>query len=193
MGGATQFGPDGKLYLSVGDHQDSAQPQSLSSLLGKILRLNSDGTIPSDNPFYNQTTGSNRAIWAYGLRNPFSSAFQPGTGRFFINDVGENANEEIDLGARGANYGWPGTGGAFVQSQHPNFTEPFYVYPHGPNDSIGSAIISGGFYNPAVAQFPSQYNGQYFFADFSGWIHTIDPATGSATAFETGLSFPPGL
>ena len=72
-----------------------------------MLRINADGTIPADNPFFNTATGDNRAIWALGLRNPFTFAFQPGTGRMFINDVGESTWEEINDGIAGANYGWP--------------------------------------------------------------------------------------
>src|SRR6266542_3860218 len=82
----------------------SSNAPSLNSPLGKILRINSDGSIPTDNPFFNQTTGINRAIWARGLRNPFSFAFQPGTGRMFINDVGEASTEEINDGIAGSNY-----------------------------------------------------------------------------------------
>ena len=76
-------------------------------MLGKILRINSDGTIPTDNPFFNTAPGVNRAIWALGLRNPFTFAFQPGTGRMFINDVGQKTWEEINDGIAGSNYGWP--------------------------------------------------------------------------------------
>ena len=104
-GGALHFGLDGKLYIAVGENANSANSQTLTNLLGKILRLNSDGTIPNDNPFFNQATGSNRAIWALGLRNPFTFAVQPGSGRSFINDVGQSAREEINLGVAGSNYG----------------------------------------------------------------------------------------
>src|SRR5918997_278093 len=70
-----------------------------------MLRINSNGTIPTDNPFFNTATGNNRSIWALGLRNPFTFAFQPGTGRMFVNDVGENTWEEInDAIAGGAFY-----------------------------------------------------------------------------------------
>jgi hypothetical protein len=106
-GGAMGFGPDGMLYLCVGENNIARNSQSLLTPFGKVLRLNRDGTIPQDNPFYTVTTGINRAIWALGLRNPFSAAFQPGTGRFFINDVGEALFEEVNEGLRGANYGWP--------------------------------------------------------------------------------------
>jgi glucose/arabinose dehydrogenase len=89
-GGSLQFGADGKLYIGVGDNEAPANAQSLDSPFGKILRINPDGTIPPDNPFSNQTTGINRAIWAIGLRNPFSAAVQLGTGLYYINDVGED-------------------------------------------------------------------------------------------------------
>jgi glucose/arabinose dehydrogenase len=89
-GGALHFGDDGKLYAAVGDNANGANAQTLANLHGKMLRLNADGTIPADNPFVAQTTGRNQAIWALGLRNPFTFAFQAGTGRMFINDVGQN-------------------------------------------------------------------------------------------------------
>src|SRR4029077_7857856 len=84
-GGAMHFGPDGKLYIAVGENANGSNSQTLANLLGKMLRINADGTIPDDNPFVGTATGQNRAIWAMGLRNPFTFAFQPGTGRMFIN------------------------------------------------------------------------------------------------------------
>src|SRR6476660_5881467 len=110
-GGALHFGPDGKLYIGVGENANGANAQTLSNLLGKVLRINSNGSIPTDNPFYNSATGNNRAIWALGLRNPFTFAFQPGSSRMFINDVGESTYEEINNGIAGSNYGWPVTEG----------------------------------------------------------------------------------
>ena len=110
-GGALHFGPDGRLYIAVGENANGNHAQSMANLLGKMLRINRDGTIPADNPFFGTATGQNRAIWALGLRNPFTFAFQPGTGRMFINDVGQNAWEEINDGIAGSNYGWPTTEG----------------------------------------------------------------------------------
>src|SRR4029077_18085868 len=110
-GGALHFGPDGKLYIGVGENADGANAQTLSNLLGKMLRINANGSIPTDNPFYNTATGNNRAIWALGLRNPFNFAFHAGTPRLFINDVGESTYEEINDGIAGSNYGWPITEG----------------------------------------------------------------------------------
>ena len=187
MGGATHFGPDGKIYISVGDHHDTSNPQTLTTPFGKILRVNSDGTIPTDNPFYNQTSGINRAIWAYGLRNPFTTAFQPGTGRFFINDVGESSWEEINDGIAGSNYGWPTTEGDFNQSTFPNFRRPFLTYSH----SIGCAVTGGAFYNPPDNQFGAAYFGKYFYVDFcSGWIRTLDLSTKAVSDFATDIYYP---
>src|SRR5439155_12911459 len=106
-GGAIHFGPDGRLYVAVGENATSANAQTLANRLGKMLRINADGSIPIDNPFSSTAVGVNRAIWALGLRNPFTFAIQPGTGRMFINDVGQSTWEEIDDGVAGANYGWP--------------------------------------------------------------------------------------
>jgi glucose/arabinose dehydrogenase len=106
-GGAIHFGSDGFLYVAVGDNANGSNAQSLSTRLGKMLRISSNGSIPTNNPFFSQTTGQNQAIWALGLRNPFTFSFQPGAGRMFINDVGENTWEEINDGIAGSNYGWP--------------------------------------------------------------------------------------
>lgn len=191
MGGALQFGKDGKLYVCVGDQMETAEAQDPNSLLGKVLRINPDGTIPSDNPYYNINSGTNRAIWASGLRNPFTAAIDPVTAKFFINDVGQDTAEEIDEGAAGANYGWSTTEGTFDQATYPNFTEPFYSYLH----LNGRQAITGGtFYEPPVATFGNQYAGKYFFEDFgTGEVLTIDPTTKAMTTFGTGFSYPVGL
>jgi glucose/arabinose dehydrogenase len=190
-GGATHFGPDGKLYIGVGENNNGANSQTLSNLLGKMLRINSDGSIPTDNPFYNTATGNNRAIWALGLRNPFTFALQPGTTRLFINDVGESTYEEINDGIAGSNYGWPTTEGP---TSNPAFRGPIYFYLHGTNNMTGCAIVGGAFYNPPVPQFPSSYAGKYFFADLcNGWIRVFDPGAGTATGFATGIVSPVDL
>src|SRR5688572_5993540 len=110
-GGAIHFGVDGKLYIAVGENAVSSNSQTLANRLGKILRINADGSIPADNPFYNQASGVNRSIWALGLRNPFTFAVEPVSGSLHINDVGQSTWEEINLGVAGANYGWPATEG----------------------------------------------------------------------------------
>lgn len=179
-GGALHFGPDGKLYVAVGDNANTSTPQSLASPFGKMLRLNPDGSIPTDNPFYAQATGVNRAIWALGLRNPFTFGFQPGTGRMHINDVGQDAWEEINLGRAGANYGWPTTEGA---TTNPAFDSPIFAYGHGANPTLvtGFSIVGAAFYNPATPLFPANYVGNYFFADYvSQWVYRLDLANGNA-------------
>lgn len=194
-GGAIHFGPDGKLYIATGENAVTSNSQSLANRLGKILRVNSDGSIPADNPtsFPNisgSPTGLNRAIWAVGLRNPFTFSFQQGTGRMHINDVGQGTWEEINLGAAGANYGWPNCEGTCGIA---GMTNPVYQY----SSAAGApcAITGGAFYNPTTQMFPAQYIGKYFFADFcAGWIKTIDPlnppATGTAPDVFTGISLP---
>ena len=161
-GGAIHFGPDGKLYIATGENATTSNSQTLGNMLGKILRINPDGSIPTDNPFFNQTTGNNRSIWALGLRNPFTFAFQPGTGRMFINDVGQNLWEEINDGIAGSNYGWPTTEGP---TSNPSFRSPLFAYQHGFSPTTGCAIAGGAFYNPQTVQFPSNFVGKYFFAD----------------------------
>ena len=190
-GGAIHFGPDGKLYVAVGENANPANSQTLANRLGKMLRINSDGTIPSDNPFFNTATGANRSIWAMGLRNPFTFAFQRGAGRMFINDVGQDTWEEINDGIAGSNYGWPVTEGV---TTNPSFRSPLFVYGHGNGPTVGCAIAGGAFYNPLNAQFPASFVGKYFFADLcSGWIRTFDPATSSAADFASGISQPVDL
>ena len=190
-GGAIHFGLDGNLYVAVGDNANGSNAQSLSTRLGKVLRISSSGGIPTDNPFFKQTTGDNRAIWALGLRNPFTFSFQPGLGRIFINDVGENTWEEIDDGIAGSNYGWPTCEG-FCNPPNSSFRDPIFAYVH---DGQTCAITGGAFYNPQSVQFPSNYVGNYFFADLcAGWIKKLDPSMGNTvTDFATGISFPVDL
>lgn len=192
-GGAVHFGLDGKLYVAVGDNANSANAQSLLTRHGKVLRLNADGTLPGDNPtsfpgITGPPTGANRAIWAVGLRNPFTLSVQPGTGRTFINDVGSsgpNVREEINDGVAGSNYGWDVSEG---YTTNPDHRSPLHAYDH----SAGQCAITGGtFYNPSAVQFPASYAGMYFFADYcAGWIRILNPADNSVTGFATGLSFP---
>lgn len=189
-GGAIHFGGDGRLYVATGENGVPANAQSLSSRLGKILRLNADGSIPSDNPFFGVADGENRSIWALGLRNPFTFAFQPGTKRMFINDVGEGAWEEINDGVRGANYGWPGCEGR-CSPGNPALRDPIHQYDHGG----GCDITGGAFYDPVASQYPPVYRGNYFFADYcGGWIRRLDPANGNAvTPFASSLPGPVDL
>ena len=190
-GGAIHFGPDGKLYVAVGENAVGSNSQTLNNRLGKLLRVNADGSIPTDNPFFNTASGNNRAIWALGLRNPYTFAFQPGTTRMFINDVGQSSWEEINDGIAGSNYGWPTTEGP---TTNPNFRTPLFAYGRTPSSTGGCAITGGAFYNPPANQFPASYTGKYFFADFcSGWIRLLDPSNNTATDFATGVANPVDL
>jgi glucose/arabinose dehydrogenase len=192
-GGAMHFGPDGKLYVAVGDNASGANSQTLNNLLGKMLRVNADGTVPTSNPFYNQATGINRAIWALGLRNPFTFAIHPISGRLLINDVGQNAFEEVNVGVAGANYGWPTTEG---YTTNPSFTSPLYAYGHGSGPFQGCAITGGAIYTGMPQTFPAEYLGDYFFADYcTGWINQLDETGGVVTVstFASGIASPVDL
>ena len=184
-GGAIHFGTDGKLYVAVGDNADRDNAPSLNSPLGKMLRINADGSIPSDNPFLSQTTGINRAIWARGLRNPFTFGVDRTNGRIHINDVGEGTWEEVNRGVSGASYGWP-------QTEGPNppgvsgVTYPLHSFQH----PGGCSITGAAFYRPVTANFPAAYTGRYFFGDYcGGFIRTLSPPDYTAsTGFATGIN-----
>jgi putative heme-binding domain-containing protein len=184
QGGAIHFGKDGKLYVAIGDQTAGKPAQEMNSLLGRLLRLNPDGSIPDDNPLVSKAHGKYRASWVLGLRNPFTFAVQPETGRLFINDVGGRA-EEINEGVAGANYGWP------VVEHGPTsdgrFRGPIYHYP--------TACIAGGAFAPKDLSWPKAYRGQYFFGDFNhGAIKTLDPGKlAMARPFATGLRRPVDL
>jgi len=192
QGGAIHFGLDGKLYVAVGDHQGPENAQPLDNPFGKILRINSDGTIPTDNPFYSQTTGINRAIYAYGFRNPFTFAVDPATGRIFVNDVGNAEWEEVNQLVAGGNFGWPiceGPQGAGLGScGSPSFIYPLHAYNHSGGEG---AVTGGAFYRGN--RFPGQYAGAYFFSDYTGgWIRFLDSnnqlqgVNNPATSFRSG-------
>jgi glucose/arabinose dehydrogenase len=185
-GGAIHFGIDGKLYVGVGENAVGSNAQTLSNRLGKILRINADGTIPEDNPFYEEAVGVNRAIWALGLRNPFTFAILPIAGTIFINDVGASSWEEINEGIAGANYGWPATEGP---TSNPSYESPLHAYSH----ANGCAIAGGAFHSPLRTQFPVEYWGGYFFADLcGGWIR-FRRSNGTVVDFASGISQPVDL
>ncbi len=194
-GGDVAIGNDGYLYVSVGDggcdprgnsgcagSNDAAQ--DLSLLNGKILRVDRlTGAPAPGNPFSGagtavcRTRGNTaatpttrcREIFSWGLRNPWRFAFDPNTGgtRFFINDVGQNTREEVDLGARGANYGWPTREGVCAQGRNlpcagppPGITQPITDYAH----ADAGAYITGGAFVPSGG-WPRAYDGGYLFSD----------------------------
>ncbi len=201
-GGDLHFGKDGKLYVSVGDAgcdyagnsgcgggNDAARDKHM--LLGKLLRINPDGSIPSDNPFLGGSTercnvnGKASAAgvhcqetWAWGLRNPFRFATDPNAAatRIYINDVGQNVWEEIDEGLAGADYGWNGREGHCANgstsscgSPPAGMTNPIFDYKHGSNPAPSpfqscNSITGGAFVPNGV--WPTAYAGSYLFSDY---------------------------
>jgi glucose/arabinose dehydrogenase len=199
-GGALHFGPDGKLYVAVGNNAINANSPSLATVLGKMLRYNPDGSIPPDNPMVAVTTGPNQAIWAYGLRNAFNFAFQPGTGRMFIDHVGEETWEAVVQGQPGANYGWPATEGPTTTA---GIAPPLFAYGHatlpaGQPGSTGTFLkgtaILGAAFDPADSVWPTPYRGGFYFSDLNGgWVARMDLATGTVSTFATGFQSMRGL
>jgi glucose/arabinose dehydrogenase len=215
-GGWIDFGPDGNLYLGVGDGGGGGDPnrnaQNVNALLGKVLRIDPsrdsfpadplrDYAIPTTNPF--ATAGGAPEIWMLGLRNPFRAGFDRTTGNLYIGDVGQDTIEEIDLvpaGTNGLNFGWnlregtePYAGGVTSGA----FTAPVAEYGHGSGPIQGNSVTGGYVYRGSV----EALQGNYFFADFvSGNIWSAPVAqlrqgqTLAATAFtQRRTSFTPNV
>jgi hypothetical protein len=183
-GGALSFGSDGRLYVTTGEHFNPDEAQSLTSPRGKVLRFNANGSVPTDNPFYDGSGPNFDAIWALGLRSPSRASCDGPTGRLYVADVGDSASptarEELLVGVAGANYGWPACEG-FSCGGDPRYTSPIYAYPHIGRDSA----ITGGFVYRG-SQFPASYYGNYFFADDAqSWIKRL---TLDANGKVTGVS-----
>lgn len=167
-GGQTAFGPDGYLYIALGDGGSVGDPfgngQNRETLLGSILRIDIDNTItykiPIDNPFYNNIDGYKEEIYAFGLRNPWRFSFD--TGILWAADVGQDAWEEIDLIESGKNYGWNAFEGNHVYNFGTNVTKvepPIFEYSHGVGHSITGGFVYRG------SQLPNLF-GKYIYADF---------------------------
>lgn len=188
-GGAMHFGKDGKLYVAIGENANSAHAQNLDTYHGKLLRINSDGTIPDGNPF---TTGSEqrRRVWSYGLRNPYTFSVHPVTGRILVNDVGQGTWEEVnDATEPGRNFGWPATEGDFNAATYPTYTKPVYSYSHASGDGTGCAITGGVFFHPSTTNYPASYFDRYFIQDLCGaWINVLDVSSDAVrSSFATGV------
>ena len=202
-GGDLEFGKDGYLYVSVGDgacdyagggcYGQNDAARDVNALVGKILRITSTGEIPPTNPFLGDgtarcnltgvTTAGTRCqeTFAWGLRNPFRMAFDPnapGT-RFFVNDVGDGAWEEIDEGIAGADYGWnaregPCANGSFTNCGPPpaGMTNPVYAYSHA--ESPCHAITGGAFVPNGI--WGTSYDNTYLYGDYTcGKIFQLQP------------------
>jgi glucose/arabinose dehydrogenase len=199
-GGALHFDDGGRLLVGVGDNADGSKAQDLADTFGKLLRFADDGSIPPDNPFCADAL-LRCAVWARGLRNPFTFALQPAGGRMHINDVGEHTWEEIDVGQPGANYGWPASEGP--DNVGAGIVAPRFAYRHddtvppgsGPGGFLTGAAIAGGAFYPDAGPFPASHHGNYFFADFAGrWVARLDPANGDAVyAFASLVATPVDL
>jgi len=123
-GGVIGFGPDGKLYALVGDAQDANAAQDLRRLNGKVIRLNADGSVPSDNPFFGQGN-ANPYVYTYGHRNMFGLAFHPATGTAYITENGPQDSDEVNLLVPGGNYGWPVVRGT---ANRPPYIDPIATW-----------------------------------------------------------------
>lgn len=124
-GGLIQFGPDGKLYVQLGDAQNSAAAQDIASLAGKILRVNPDGSAPSDNPFFANANPEATKIWSLGHRNGYGFTFHAVTGHLWQTENGPSDNDEINRIVPGGNYGWPTVRGI---ANNPSFRDPILTY-----------------------------------------------------------------
>jgi glucose/arabinose dehydrogenase len=185
-GGMIAFGPDGYLYMSMGDGGSGGDPdnnaQNLHSMLGKILRLDVESTpavgkkyvIPSTNPFFGSSDPAvKQEIWAYGLRNPWRFSFDRSSGDLYIGDVGQNVEEEVDFqpssSTGGQNYGWHIREGNRCYSPSSNcampshYVPPVATYDHGSNDSFGCSITGGYVYRGSVSP---ALQGVFFYGDF---------------------------
>ena len=179
-GGMLAFGPDGMLYIGTGDGGSAGDPkdsgQRLDTLLGKILRVTPEGTVPPDNPFVGKA-GARGEIWAWGLRNPWRFSFDRKTGALWAADVGQNEWEEIDVIVRGGNYGWRLFEG-YAKYDNPrgrsarDFVAPVAVYGHDLGCSVTGGYVYRGSLVPALA-------GQYLYADFCSGRAWALPADGT--------------
>lgn len=202
-GGQVAFGPDGFLYLGLGDGGSSGDPegrgQGLSDLLGSILRVDvrtgDPYTVPADNPF----TGNPAArpeVWSYGLRNPWRFSFDRGTGDLYIADVGQNQVEEIDVstpadgGGRGVNYGWSIMEGSRCfrgsECDRTGLTPPVLEYTHQEGCSVTGGYVYRGSAIPEL-------QGHYFYADFcEGWVRSFRYTAGTVTDEASWPTLSPG-
>ena len=176
-GGRLRFGPDGKLYASTGDAQNGDNAQNKSSLNGKILRLNPDGTVPSDNPFGNY-------VWSYGHRNPQGLAFDS-QGRLWEQEFGNAIMDETNLITKGGNYGWPACEGTSGTCGTAGYLAPKHTYPTADGSCSGIAVVRDVLYVACergtrmyreVISGSDLTNVQIYFNGTYGRLRTVEPA-----------------
>lgn len=177
-GGVLLFGPDGKLYVTVGEATQDFLAQDTTSPNGKILRINSDGSIPSDNPFPGFPS------WAYGIRNSYGLAFHSVTGDLWSTDNGPTVDDEVNLIISGGNYGWPiVTGPAGI----PLYIDPIFTLPQ----PVGITNIVA---LAATSVYPTQYHNNLFFTDFvEGKIRRLELGPGFTTLSSSSVAFDGGV
>jgi glucose/arabinose dehydrogenase len=170
-GGQLQVGPDGFLYATIGDNANGSNSQSTANVYGKLLRINpATGLAPPDNPFVG-IGGADARVFALGLRNTWRFSFDRANGQLVMGDVGGGQFEEVDIGAKGANYGWPTCEGTCA---NPSFVNPVLQYPHTASPCGGA--ITGG-YVVHADDLPS-LAGRYIYGDYcSGAIRSAALAT----------------
>lgn len=157
-GGIIQFGPDGKLYVIIGDAETTANSQNLTSLAGKVLRVNPDGSAPADNPFFSNTNANARKVYSLGHRNSYGFTFHGHTGHLWETENGPQDNDEINRIVSGGNYGWPTVGGI---AGNPNFRDPILAY----TPTIAPTGIIAIPENSTV--YPVAYRNNLLFVDFN--------------------------
>ncbi|UQN09773.1 PQQ-dependent sugar dehydrogenase [Deinococcus sp. QL22] len=180
-GGRLRYGPDGKLYATTGDAQNAQFAQDLNNLAGKVLRLNPDGSVPSDNPF------ANSYVWSYGHRNPQGLAFDS-RGRLWAQEFGNSAQDETNMIKKGGNHGWPTCEGTVSQGGEgcatAGFVAPKYTYPTAEASCSGIAIVRDVLYVAClrgkrvyrhVISGDSLTNTQQLFSDTYGRLRTVEP------------------
>jgi glucose/arabinose dehydrogenase len=202
-GGNIIFGPDGFLYLGLGDGGSGGDPQghgqNKNDLLGSLLRLDVSGAsgyvVPADNPLVG-VGGTMPELWNWGLRNPWRFSFDRASGDLYIGDVGQDAREEIDVatassgGGKGLNFGWSIMEGTTCYSastcNQAGLTLPVLDYTHADGCSVTGGFVYRGAAIPALV-------GTYFYSDYcGGWIRSFKYAAGVATEQQEWATLAPG-
>ncbi len=214
--GNIRFAPDGSMFVTTGDgasfnvvDDNALRAQNLDSLTGKLLHITSSGAGISTNPFWNGSASANRSkVWGYGLRNPFRFTIRPSNGVPYLGDVGWSTWEEINVGVKGGNFGWPCYEGAGQQPGYSGKSVCQALYAQGSSAVVAplvawehagasAAALGGTFYTGT--SYPAAYQGAYFYGDYSqSFFRTLttdasDVLVGTPQNFATGTAGPVAL